>query len=194
MAREHALVRQAISVLPRWHVVHWGTHESSTLLCLWVSGRETLVPVDGHTVTYRGCRLPIHDGQLVDLLREIQQSQDRDALSMQDAITARTWLLTQWRSEFADGAMGVWSFPRGGFVRWVHNASLHLEAGDSGPADHPMPVTLLEVLVDLGWNPPDDSHRNCWLQPARDDLEPAADIAVLTPLAAFGFDSVPPWE
>ncbi len=194
MADEHAAVLQALSVLPRWHVVHWGTRETSTLLCLWVSGRETLVPVDGFNVTYRGRRTAIHDGELVDLLRTIQREQDLAALASPDATAARQWLVRTWQSSGDDGAMGMWEFPRGGYLRWIHNGTLHVEASEGGPYDQPMPEPLREVLVDLGWNPPDGFYRNCWVQPSPDEIEQAAGLAVLTPLAAFGFDSPPAFE
>jgi hypothetical protein len=194
MADEHAAVLQALSVLPRWHVVHWGTRETSTLLCLWVSGRETLVPVDGSSVTYRGVRTAIDDGQLAALLRRIQREQDLAALATPDATAARQWLVDNWQRDGDDGAMGIWEFPRGGFLRWIHNGMLHVETGEGGPYDQPMPEPLREVLVDLGWNPPDRNYRNCWLQPSENGLEEAASLGVLTPLAAFGFDAPPAWS
>lgn len=190
MNREHKPVLEALAVLPRWHVVHWGNRESSTLLCLWVSGRETLVPVDGHQVTYDGIRRPVQDGQLVGLLREIQQEQDRAALRTVPALAARRWLLERWEHTAATGALGTWSFPRDGFIRWMHNGALHIEAGDR--TSQTTPVALREVLTDLGWNPPNHICNNCWLQPT--DLVGAAELAVLTPLAAFGFDEPPTWE
>lgn len=190
MNREHLPVLEALEALPRWHVVHWGDRQSSTLLCLWVAGRETLVPVDGHHVTYRGTHTSVHDGQLITLLRGIQQEQDRLSLRSANAQAARNWLLEGWQTNAGSTAMGVWSFPREGFVRWFHNDALHVEAGDS--AGPPTPDALREVLTDLGWNPPNHMYSNCWLQPT--DLEAAADLAVLTPLAAFGFERPPPWE
>lgn len=193
MSDENATVLEALSKLPRWHVVHWGTPESSTLLCLWVSGQETLIPVDGSTVTYRGRRARVQDGGLVSLLREIQREQDLAALATPDATAARRWLIDAWRSTRGDGVMGTWNFPRGGFLRWIHNGTLHIEAGEGGAYDQPMPDPLREVLVDLGWNPPDGYYRNCWIQPGPEDIEQAAGLAVLTPLAAFGFETPPPF-
>ena len=190
MNKEHQPVLEALAVLPRWHVVHWGSRESSTLLCLWVAGRETLVPVDGHQVMYEGIRHPVHDGHLTALLRDIQQRQDRTALQTTSALAARRWLLERWEHAAATGALGLWSFPRNGFIRWVHNGALHIEAGDG--TRHPTPIALCEVLMDLGWNPPNHMYDNCWLQPT--DLVHAAELAVLTPMAAFGFDAPPEWE
>ena len=190
MNREHTPVLEALAVLPRWHVVHWGTHESSTLLCLWVAGRETLVPVDGQQVTYDGIRRPVDDGQLIGLLREIQHEQDRETLRTAPAFAARRWLLERWAHTTTTGALGVWQFPRDGFIRWVHNGVLHIEAGDG--TRHPTPTALRDVLMDLGWNPPNHTYDNCWLQPT--DLVHAAELAVLTPMAAFGFDAPPEWQ
>lgn len=194
MTDEHAAVFEALSALPRWHVVHWGGPEASTLLCLWVSGRETLVPVDGSIVTYQGVRTAIRDGQLVDLLREVQREQDLAALATPDATAARQWLIDTWQRSGQDGALGVWEFPRGGFLRWIHNGTLHVEASEGGAYDQPMPEPLREVLVDLGWNSPDRHYRNCWMQPQPDKIGEAASLAVLTPLAAFGCDSPPAWH
>lgn len=182
-------VRAALGRLPRWHVVHWGGPGSSTLLCLWVAGRETIVPVDGGVARHGRRRYPIEDGQLEELLRSIQTEQDRVALQSPEVDEIRRRLVRLWSVD--DLSAGEWPFPRGGFVRWLSNGGLHIEASDGGPSDKPLAAGLAQVLVDLGWNPPNLTHRNCWIQPRRDALQAAADLAVLTPLAAFGCDTPP---
>lgn len=187
MDREHEAVKAALTALPRWHVVHWGTPQTSTLLCLWVAGRETLVPIDGTTVSHRGIRHTIANGALVALLRTIQEEQDAAALRSPEASAATQWLLSCWETP----GIGLWEFPRGGYVRWLKDERLLVEVGESAGAS--MPEPLREVLVDLGWNAPNDLLRTCWLQPSVAQVKEAADLAVLTPMAAFGFDAPPPW-
>lgn len=176
------IVREALRQMPRWHVIHWGTPGTSTLLCLWVAGREAIVPVDGAWVTYEGVRRAADDGGLVRVLREVQVARDRAALATPAATTTRDWLVDRWG---ASGS-GSWPFSRG-FVRWARNGQLHVEAGESGLL---LPDALRDVLVDIGWNPPNATFHNCWLQAEPD--EHTAALCVLTPLAAFGYDSPPP--
>ena len=183
---DEAIVRAALRASPRWHVIHWGTPESSTLLCLWVAGRETIVPVDGDHVTYAGRRWSILDGGLTELLRDIERTRDAAALATAAAEQAQSWLVQQWQQ--GDGA---WTFPRGGYVRWEFNGGLHVEASDGGPLQNPLPESLRDVLVDLGWRSPDGRFRNCWVRPGP-DLEQAAALCVLTPMAAFGYEAPPP--
>jgi hypothetical protein len=187
-------IREALDVLPRWHVVHWGNPGSSTLLCLWVAGRETLIPIDGDVATVRGNPHSILDGGLIDLLRGVERTQDDAVLKTPQARAARRRLVEKWSSDLSTGAMGVWAFPRGGFVRWIHNSVLHVETGDMNDPDEPLSQGLVDVLVDLGWNPPDKTNRNCWVQPPPEAIETTADLAVLTPMAAFGFDAPPAYE
>jgi hypothetical protein len=188
------LVLSALSALPRWHVVHWGTAGTSTLLCLWVAGRETLVPVDAGHVTHKGIRRQVQDGELVSVLREVQQEQDADALAGPGARAAQERLLGAWQGPMTEGVTHTWHFPRGGFIRWTCNGRLHIEAGEGGTYAHPMPEPLRDVLVDLGWQAPDLAFRNCWLQPEPQDLAQAAALSVLTPLAAFGYGTPPPFD
>jgi hypothetical protein len=185
------LVLEALSALPRWHVVHWGTDGTSTLLCLWVAGRETLVPVDQGHVTYQGARRAVQDGDLIQFLRSVQQDQDAHVLQTPAPRTACDWLLQRWQEQTPDGTVGTWPFPRGGYIRWVHDGVLHVEASEGGAYEQPMPEPLRDVLVDLGWNPPNSSFRNCWLQPGDADRARAAELCVLTPMAAFGYDEPP---
>lgn len=183
------ILLRALSQLPRWHVVHWATADTSTLLCLWVAGHETLIPVDESFATVDGTSLPV-DGGLVDLLRTVQHRRDAEALATPAARDAQSWLLDQWRRGGPYDLL-TWRFPRGGFLHWMHNGGLHIEASEDGGFDRPMPEPLRDVLVDLGWNAPDGNFRNCWLQPGEQELEAAAALCVLTPMAAFGYD-VPP--
>lgn len=180
--------RNAMAAMPRWHVVHWATPGTSTLLLLWVAGRETLVPIDGNVATFRGEQHALCDGQLIQLLQSIQHEQDQAVLGDPDAVAAQEHLLERWQH----GPPGTWEFPRGGFLRWTSHDGLVIEASDDGPAGRPLPEPLQAVLIDLGWNPPNVRYRNCWLQPAAGKHAAAAAVAVLTTLAAFGYKSPPP--
>ena len=189
---DEEIVLEALAQSPRWHVIHWGTPGTSTLLCLWVAGRETLVPVDESHVTYDGLRQPVLDGELTALLRTVQAQQDAKVLQTAEARAACDWLLEQWAAASQEGGVGHWRFPRGGYIRWVRNGSLHIEASEGGAYEQALPEPLRDVLVDLGWNPPDGQFRNCWLQPGPDDHAAVAERCVLTPVAAFGYASPPP--
>ena len=46
------------------------------------------------------------------------------------------------------------------------------------------------AVLGLGWNSPNAHFSNCWLQ--SDSYEQIAATCVLTPLAAFGYESPPP--
>lgn len=188
MIDDEGIVLAAVRAMPRWHVIHWGAPGTSTLLCLWVAGRETIVAVDGFFVTYKGRRRPILDGGLTHVLREVEQARDAAALATQPATETKDWLLKQWQAQSPDG---VWNFPRGGYVEWAYSGALHVEASDGGPYDHPLPTPLQDVLVDLGWNPPTSTFRNCWLRPG-ERTEDTAALCVLTPMAAFGYEAPPP--
>lgn len=179
------LVRAALRQRPRWHVIHWGTPGTSTLLCLWVAGREAIVAVDGMFVTHDGVRREILDDGLTDVLRQVEQSRDAAVLGTLSAAQTQLWLLRRWQ----ETCTGVWNFPRGGYVRWANNGALHVEVSDGRADEQPLPKPLQDVLVDLGWNPPDSTSRNCWLK--SDRPESVAALCVLTPLAAFGYESPP---
>lgn len=186
------VILEALRAAPRWQVVHWGDATSSTLLCLWVAGDESLVSVDGSTARHAGESREIDDGGLAAWLREIQNARDRVALITPGAETARRWLLANWPVDHDDAA-GAWRFPGGGSLRWTHSDGLlHLEVSENGDYGQPLPEPLLHVLVDLGWNPPDANFRNCWLQPGLTELDTAADLVVLTTMTAFGYAQPPP--
>lgn len=189
MAYERAIL-EALKESPRWHIVHWGGPGTSTLMCLWVAGKETLVAVDGESAFHLGRQYPVT--QLVELLRRVQILADEEALASQDAQSARRRLLDMWLEHPADGSMGAWEFPRGGYLRWHRDGeALHIEASEGGPYHQTMPEPLTAMLVDLGWNLPTEEFRNCWLQPEPPELPQAAAIGVLTTLAAFGYDKPP---
>lgn len=186
------VILDALKSSPRWQVVHWGGLGESTLLCLWVGGEESLVSVDGSTAQDGRERRAIGNGALAGWLREIQNQRDRQALITPAAEHARRWLLGNWPVDHEE-ARGAWRFPGGGSLHWTHaDGLLHLEVRENGDYGQPVPEPLLEVLVDLGWNPPDTDFRNCWLQPRIDELAMAADLVVLTTMTAFGYEEPPP--
>jgi hypothetical protein len=127
-------------------------------------------------------------------LRDVQREQDAAALARPEARTAQERLIDLWQEPMPEGVTRAWQFPRGGFIRWGCNGRLHVEAGEGGAYTQPMPEPLRDVLVDLGWQAPDLSFRNCWLQPDAADLARAAAISVLTPMAAFGYEAPPPFD
>ena len=55
----------------------------------------------------------------------------------------------------------------GGYVQWTRvdepGSDVHIEINEGEFAD-PMPATLVDLLVMIGWNAPDDDFRNCWLR------------------------------
>lgn len=186
-------VLAALGQLPRWHVVHWGGPGTSTLLCIWVRGKENLVAVEGSSAFHQGQEYPIEE--LVALLRSVQSKADQAALNTPEAETAQIALLNRWLESPRDGSMQTWEFPRGGSLRWSHDGEvLHVEATEGGPYHQIMPEPLTSVLADLGWNRPDGRFRNCWVQPAPDRWPDAAGLGILTTMAAFGYQSPPSLE
>lgn len=189
---DERLILAALRQLPRWQVVHWGGAAGTTVLCLWVAGSEALVSVDGTAATYEGKRHDADTGGLARLLRSVERERDGAALASEAAMAVQKELQRRWRAALGRDAVGVWRFPRGGFVQWTGaDQALHLEASEGGSYEHAMPEPLRDVLVDLGWNAPDSHFRNCWLQPGEDGQQQAAALAVLTPLAAFGYAEPP---
>lgn len=183
-------VLAALEQLPRWHVVHWGGPGTSTLLCVWVRGKENLVAVEGEETIHLGQRYPTD--QLVEVLRAVQAKADAEALATPEARVAQANLLKRWSDSPRDGSMQLWEFPRGGSLRWSHDGeTLHVEATEGGPYHQIMPEPLTSVLVDLGWNRPDGRFRNCWVQPPPGQWEAAAALGILTALAAFGYQAPP---
>lgn len=159
-------------------------------MCLWVAGKETLVAVDGESAFHLGRQYPVRD--LVGLLREVQGQADEIALATPEAEQAQESLLRMWTDHPADGSMGAWEFPRGGYLRWHRDPeTLHVEASEGGPYHQSMPEPLTAMLVDIGWNLPNDEFRNCWLQPPVTALPATARLAVLTTMAAFGYEKPP---
>lgn len=189
---DERLILAALRQLPRWQVVHWGGTAGTTVLCLWVAGSEALVNVDGAVATYEGKRHDATGEGLIRLLRDVERERDGAALGTDVATAVQKDLQQRWRDALRREAVGAWKFPRGGFLQWTGvDGALHLEASEGGSYEHAMPEPLRDVLVDLGWNPPDSHFRNCWLQPADDGHHQAAALAVLTPLAAFGYSEPP---
>lgn len=187
-------VLDALESTPRWSVAYWADRKSGdgsgTLLSLRAGGKRHLVVVDDEFVTHLGRQYPRRE--LVDLLIQVQSLADHESLAQTSAKRTCDALLESWQESREDGAMRTWSFPRGAFVRWFHADQLHIEAGEGAPYDQPMPDDLMRILVDLGWNAPDGNFRNCWLQPgSQAELLKAAEVAVLTPLAAFGCQRLP---
>lgn len=183
-------VLDALAQTPRWTVTYWADRasdsDSGTLLSLWSAGQRYVVVVDDDFVTHAGRHYP--RPQLSALLKEVQRDVDRELLA--DAATAaiRDQLLRAWQQHRA----GTWAFPRGASLRWQREGDLLLEVDEGGHPDHPMPADLVRILVDLGWNPPTEQGRCCWLRPTVDQEPAAASLAVLTPMAAFGCTTVPP--
>lgn len=189
-------VLDALEQAPRWSVAYWadrGTDaDSGTLLSLPSGSNRHLVVVDDDFVTHLGQQYPREE--LAALLRQVQSQADEEVLATDQVRRTRDLLLQAWSSHPGDGKAGMWSFPRGGFVRWFRDDDLHVEVSEGGTYEHPMPQDLVRILVDLGWNPPNDQFRNCWLQPGDGDQLSAATTAVLTPFAAFGCQSPPPLD
>ncbi len=189
---DEAVILSAMQHLPRWQVLHWGGVEGNSQLQFVIAGEPTVVSVNSIYAIYSGRRIDISDGGLLEFLRSVQRDLDARALSMAQAQSAQEWLLVQWQRCVED-EVGRWTFPGGGFLRWIRgDGLLHVEASDGGPYPDPLPEPLRDVLVDLGWNAPDDRFRNCWIEVPRDQHTGAAALGVLTPLAAFGLSDPPP--
>jgi hypothetical protein len=187
---ENAEILSALHEAPRWLVTDWGGPGGVAKVSISVGGRVADVTIHDNRAAYDGRSVTLGSGRLVRLLHEVQTMLDEQALSTPAAQTAVSGLVELWRTTPDDGT-GRWSL-RHGVIDWhCTDGLLHIEAGDGGPYATPLAQPLVDVLLDLGWNNPDDSFRNCWLQPSPDALESAARTAVLTTVTAFGYPEPP---
>jgi len=170
-------------------VTRWSGPDGTATVSMSVAGTVAEVTVHDNRATHDGRSVTLDD--LGQLLLEVQETLDRQVLAMPVALGAVTRLVELWRTTPNDGS-GQWRL-RQGRIEWhCTDGLLHVEVGDGGPYAQPMTQPFVDVLVDLGWNHPDRDFRNCWLQPPGQALEPAARIAVLTTMAAFGYPEPPP--
>ncbi|MFN8214587.1 MAG: hypothetical protein U0R27_13140 [Candidatus Nanopelagicales bacterium] len=187
---ENAAILGALREAPRWLVTDWGGPGGQAKVSITVAGRVADVTVHDHRASFDGRSVPLSEGRLGQLLREVQSALDAQALGTPAAADAVTRLVDLWRST-PDEASGLWGL-RHGAIEWhCTSGLLHVEVGDGGAYDQPLAQPLVDVLVDLGWNAPDHDFRNCWLQPTAETLESTARIAVLTTVTAFGYPEPP---
>ena len=87
----------------------------------------------------------------------------------------------------------------GAYVQWTRvddpGSDVHIEINEGSFAD-PIPAELVDLLVKLGWNAPDDHFRNCWLRAGppetgglrtdRHEFFGAADVVILGVTVALG--------
>ena len=187
---ENAAILSALREAPRWLVADWGGPGARAKVSITVAGKVADVTVHDNRASFDGRSVSLREGRLAHLLREVQTELDAQALGTPAAVAAVTRLVDVWRST-PDEATGRWGL-RHGAIEWhCTDGVLHVEVGDGGAYDQPLAQPLVDVLVDLGWNPPDHDFRNCWLQPPDETLESTAQIAVLTTVTAFGYPEPP---
>lgn len=187
---ENAEILSALREAPRWLVTDWGGPGARAKVSITVAGKVADVTVHDNRASFDGRSVSLREGRLAHLLREVQTELDAQALGTPAAVAAVTRLVDVWRST-PDEATGRWGL-RHGAIEWhCTDGVLHVEVGDGGAYDQPLAQPLVDVLVDLGWNPPDHDFRNCWLQPPDGTLESTAQIAVLTTVTAFGYPEPP---
>ena len=77
-------------------------------------------------------------------------------------------LAASWRTTDEPSASnGSFDLPADGYVQWTRfdepGSDVHIEINEGDFAD-PMPTALVDLLVMIGWNAPDEDFRNCWLR------------------------------
>ena len=88
---------------------------------------------------------------------------------------------------------GSLTSPDGGYVQWTRvdelGSPLHLEVSDGGEYSRPLPQPLQALLIDLGWQAPDEQFRNAWLRAqTNEELTDAARLVIRTLSAALGVE------
>jgi hypothetical protein len=87
----------------------------------------------------------------------------------------------------------VIDLPGSAYIQWTRVAyqasPIHVEVNE-GTFTEPMPLGLVGLLTQFGWNAPDDQFRNPWLRspdrPRPTDLEDMAGTVILTATVGLG--------
>lgn len=86
-------------------------------------------------------------------------------------------LLVEFRQALVESASGSASVGRG-YLQWAGDAQIGLwvELGDGASFDAPFDPDLAAILVQLGWQPPSDDSRNCWLEVPTNGLQSPEEV------------------
>jgi hypothetical protein len=84
--------------------------------------------------------------------------------------------------------------PGGGYVQWTRvdevGTPVHLEVSDGSDYSEPLDTRLVAVLVDLGWEAPDEEFRNAWTRAQRpDEIDRATALVATTLVVALGVET-----
>lgn len=129
-------------------------------------------------------------------LRRIEQARDEDILTRNDTYDLRRYL----RPSFVEclrapgepwESGGLLNLPADAYVQWTRvgepGTPLHVEVSDGSEYAAPLPAPFADLLVDLGWQAPDEQLRNAWTWAETDDeLDRTVALVIRTLVAAFG--------
>ena len=86
---------------------------------------------------------------------------------------------------------GSLDVPGGGYVQWTRvdeiGTPAHIEVSDGSDYSEPLDPSLVTLLVDLGWEAPDEEFRNAWTRAQRpDEIDRASALVATTLVVALG--------
>jgi len=115
----------------------------------------------------------------------VRRFRERLAEALRDCLTAPG---EPWEST------GSLDAPGGRYVQWTRldevGTPVHLEVSDGSDYSEPLDPRLVAVLVDLGWEAPDEEFRNAWTRAQRpDEIDRATALVATTLVVALGAET-----
>ena len=115
----------------------------------------------------------------------VRRFRDRLAGALRECLTAPG---DPWEST------GSLDAPGGGYVQWTRmdeiGTPVHIEVSDGSEYAEPLEPRLVALLVDLGWEPPDEDFRNGWTRAQYEhEIDRATALVATTLVVALGAET-----
>ena len=112
----------------------------------------------------------------------VRRFRDRLAEALRECLTAPG---DPWEST------GSLDAPGAGYVQWTRmdeiGTPVHIEVSDGSDYAEPLDPRLVDLLVDLGWEPPDEEFRNGWTRAQYErEIDRATALVATTLVVALG--------
>jgi hypothetical protein len=132
-------------------------------------------------------------------LRQIEQMRDQELLADSTVRRFRDQLAEALRECLAAPgdpweSTGSLDAPGGGYVQWTRvdeiGTPVHIEVSDGSDYSEPLDPQMVRLLVELGWQAPDEEFRNAWTRAQRpDDIARATALVATTLVVALGTET-----
>ena len=115
----------------------------------------------------------------------VRRFRDRLAEALRECLTASG---DPWEST------GSLDAPGGGYVQWTRMDEIgtpaHIEVSDGSDYAEPLDPNLVALLVNLGWESPDEEFRNCWTRAQYErEIDRATALVATTLVVALGAET-----